>query len=111
MTKKEIEMMLDEIGIEYRYHHFEEKEAIQPPFICWLMPETDHFAADGIAYVKITELDIELYTDEKNIQLEEQVEKVLENNGIFFQKKEIYIETEEMYETLYEMEVEFRYEE
>ena len=47
MTKERIEAILDVLEIEYRYHHFEEREAVNPPFICWLIPETRNFSADG----------------------------------------------------------------
>lgn len=74
MTKERIEAILDVLEIEYRYHHFEEREAVNPPFICWLIPETRNFSADGKVYFKSNKVDIELYTDEKDFELEERVE-------------------------------------
>lgn len=105
MKKEEIELLLNEIGIEYRYHHFEESEAVAPPFICWMIPGSNNFAADGIAYVKISELEIELYTDQKDFELEGRIEDVLDKHRIYWKKTEAYIESENMYEVLYEMEV------
>ena len=105
MNVEGIESMLDEIGVEYRYHHFEENEAVNPPFICWTMPGNNNFAADGKVYAKAIELDIELYTDQKDMLLEEKVEQVLEEHEIYWKKTEAYIESENMYEVLYEMEV------
>lgn len=105
MNVEEIESMLEEIGIEYRYHHFEESEAVNPPFICWITPGNNNFAADGKVYAKSIELDIELYTDQKDMLLEEKVEQVLEEHEIYWKKTETYIESENMYEVLYEMEV------
>lgn len=105
MTQEAIENMLDETGIQYRYHHFETAEAIPPPFICWLLPGSDNFSADNRVYARTDELDIELYTDRKDTALEEQIEAVLDAHGIFWNKQEFYIETEKMYEVLYEMEV------
>lgn len=105
MTKGKIEEMLNGIGIEYRYHHFETDEAINPPFICWIVPGTNNFSADGEVYLNATELNIELYTDQKNFELESMVEEQLNKNGIFWNKSETYIESEKMYEVLYEMEV------
>ena len=71
----------------------------------FLYPSADNFSADGIAYFKINELDIELYTDLKNPELEEAVEAVLLRHGIFYGKSEVWIESEKLYEVLYEMEV------
>ena len=37
MTRERIEAILDVLEIEYRYHHFEECEAVNPPFILSLI--------------------------------------------------------------------------
>ena len=54
---------------------------------------------------KINQLDIELYTDLKNPDLEETIEAVLLKHGIFYGKSETWIESEKLYEVLYETEV------
>lgn len=105
MKQKEVESMLDEMGIEYRYHHFEEDEAIAPPFLVYLIPESNNFAADGITYFETDVLNLELYTDYRDFNLEKQIEEVLEKYEIFWEKENIYIESEKMYETIYTMEV------
>ena len=50
-------------------------------------------------------LNIELYTDKKDVELEETVEAVLDRHGIFYVKSEVWIESENLYEVLYQMEV------
>ena len=50
-------------------------------------------------------LDIELYTDIKNPELEKQVESVLKKRKIYYTKSEVWIESEKLYEVLYETEV------
>jgi len=105
MSIDEIKQMLSEMGIEYRYHHFETEDAITPPFLIWVLPGSDNFMADGITYQGIQQLDLELYTDSKNFELEKTVENVLKSHGIPWNKKELFIESENMFEVLYEMEV------
>lgn len=105
MTIQEIEQMLDETEIPHRYHHFEEAGAIEPPFITYVLPEWSYVAADGKTYIKIMKLDLELYTDSKDEAIEERVELVLDDRSIRYQKSESWIESENMYEVLYEMEV------
>lgn len=105
MKTQNIKDMLNEIGIPYAYHHFTTKKAVTPPFICWLTPGSNNFAADGIVYHQGMQLDIELYTDEKNQEMEERIETVLNMYEIYWEKSEVYIESEKMYEVLYEMEV------
>lgn len=105
MTKLEIEQLLDKTGIEYRYHHFEVAEAIDPPFMVWYLPGSDNFAADGRVYFRIDKMNLELYTDQKDFKLEKRVEQVLLEAGLYWDKTESFLDEEQMYEVLYEMEV------
>ena len=59
MKPTEIEEMLKETGIPFRYHHFTQKEMkdIPLPIIVWNVPGTDNFYADGQVYSKIKNLD------------------------------------------------------
>ena len=95
-----------EISIPSAYDHFAEGESPEPPFITYLLPGSDNFAADGKVYFRVTEVHIELYTDEKNPEVERQVEAVLDEHGIFYDKTEVWIESEKLYEVLYSFEVE-----
>ena len=61
--------MLEEMGIPFAYDHFAEGESPDPPFICYLIPGTDNFSADGRVYKKINEIHIELYTDFKDLSV------------------------------------------
>lgn len=102
----EILEILAEINLPFAYHHFAEGEAPDPPFICYLTPGSDNFAADGKVYFKINEFHIELYTDEKSPTLEAELETVLDERGIFYDKTEVWIESEQLYEVLYQFEME-----
>jgi len=98
--------ILSEIGIVFAYDHFAEGEAPAPPFICYLLPSSDNFAADGKVYFKKNNVHIELYTDIKDISCENQVEAVLDAHGIFYDKSEVWIESERLYETMYSFQME-----
>lgn len=105
MTHQEVLKMMDEMKLPYAYHHFVEGESPDPPFLVFLYPSSDNFAADGMVYFKVNRLNIELYTDLKDVELEESVEAVLDKHGIFYEKSEVWIESENLYEVLYQMEV------
>lgn len=105
MSAEQIKDMLSEVGLPYEYDHFTIHNWIEPPFLVWRIPESDNFVADGITYVKIDVLNIELYSDIKDWDNEKKVEDILEKYGIAYQKTESYLESEKMYEVLYEMEV------
>ena len=97
--------LMAEIPFPSAYDHFAEGESPEPPFITYLLPGSDNFAADGKVYFRITEVHIELYTDEKNPEVERQVEVVLDEHGIFYDKTEVWIESEKLYEVLYSFEM------
>lgn len=105
MTHQEVMTMLAEMNLPYAYDHFVEGESPDPPFLVFLYPGSNHFAADGRVYFKVNRLNIELYTDKKDVELEETVEAVLDRHGIFYGKSEVWIESENLYEVLYQMEV------
>lgn len=103
---KRIAELIKSMGLPFAYDHFAEGESPAPPFICYLTPGSDNFAADGRAYYKINIVNIELYTDTKDPSVEQKVESVLDANGIFYDKTEVWIESEILYEVLYQFELE-----
>ena len=105
MTIEQLAAMLQETGIPFAYDHFAEGESPEPPFICYLLPGSDNFAADGRVYFKINEVRIELYTDKKEVSVEKQVEDALDDRGIFYNKSEVWISEERLYEVLYSFDV------
>ena len=60
MTLEELAGMLEKIGFPFAYDHFAEGESPDPPFICYLLPGSDNFAADGRVYFRSSEVRIEL---------------------------------------------------
>jgi hypothetical protein len=98
--------LLREMGIPFAYDHFAEGESPDPPFLCYLLPDSGHFPADGRVYFKIEEVRIELYTDRKDPAAERKVEAVLDQHGIFYARSEVWIESEKLYEVLYSFEME-----
>ena len=106
---EKIAAILEKIGLPFAYDHFAEGESPNPPFICYLVPNSDNFSADGRVYYKINEIHIELYTDCKDLSAEQKVEAVLDEHGIFYEKSEVWIESEKLYEVLYSFEMEVDY--
>ena len=81
--------ILEELGLPFAYDHFAEGEAPEPPFVCYLLPGSHNFAADGRVYHKSSEVRVEVYTDRKELALEARVEDVLDGHGIFYNKSEV----------------------
>ena len=102
---EELVLMLQEIGLPFAYDHFVEGESPKPPFICYLLPGSNNFAADGKVYFHINEVRIELYTDKKDLSVETKVTAVLDEHGIFYNRSEVWIASEKLYEVIFQMEV------
>ena len=98
--------ILNALGIPFAYDHFAQGESPDPPFICYLISGTNNFSADGVAYYKINQFNIELYTDLKDLSLERKIEEALDEASIFYNKSETWIESESLYEVLYTFEME-----
>ena len=62
------------------------------------------FADNGV-YFKISQLNMELYTDKKDPELEEKLEDILIAHEIPWEKSEVWIDSEKMYEVLYQTEI------
>ena len=107
MTIENLVEMLQKTVIPCAYDHFAEGESPKPPFICYLLPGSNNFAADGKVYFKINQVRIELYTDSKDLAVERKMEMVLDESGIFYNKSEVWIQSEKLYEVLYSFEVPF----
>ncbi len=105
MTYEEVTQMLGEVGIPFAYDHFAEGESPDPPFLVFLYPGTENLFADDAVYKKIDSLHIELYTDRKDPDLERRFGAVLMAHDLPWEKSEVWIESEKMYENLYKTQI------
>lgn len=105
MTYKEIAEMVESIGLPYAYYSFPEGTGQPLPFVIFFYSNTDDQYADDSNYQRIITLNIELYTKEKDFELEADVEDILFGNSLSYYKEENYIKSEKMFQIAYEMEV------
>lgn len=88
---------LDGFENKVAYRNFPINEAPELPFICYLVTDTDNFLADGKVFKIISNIDIELYTSNKDETSEKIVEDALFENDITWNKDEDYLEDEHCY--------------
>ena len=105
MTEETVTQMIEEMELPFAYHHFAEGEAPSLPYLIYLYPESIEFSADGKVYAKGTVLRLELYSEIRDLDLERRIEAVLGSYEMFYHKQELYIDSERLYEVMYEMEV------
>lgn len=75
------------------------------PFICFMEVESNNFVADSKVYQKFTDVNIELYTDQKDQTTESAIESMLNDNNLVWDKEEYYIDSENMLQIVYGIEI------
>ena len=106
MTLSELNLILQTTGFPVAYSHFVESDnepLPAPPFITYLVLYSSNFSADNVVYKQFQNLQIELYTDRKDLEAEAIVEAVLNDNEIPFATTESYIESEQLFQKIYEV--------
>ena len=103
MTLSELAKRLDSTGLQVTYWAWPEGEAPALPWICYLCEGSSNLFADGGVYHQTTEVVVELYTKDKEPDMEAKVEAVL--HDFHWKKEEDYISTERCYQIRYEIEV------
>lgn len=101
MTLQELYSILKSTGFPVSYYHF--KDSQKPPFICYFVSYSSNFDADNKVYQKIENAQIELYTDKKDLEAEKILEDLLDENEIPYETAETFIESEKLYQKIYEV--------
>jgi hypothetical protein len=106
MTLTELKIILEATGFPVAYSHFVPTNGDpvpDPPYICYLSTFSSNMKADNKVYKQITNVQIELYTKKKDLLAESTVETVLFDNEIPWESSEIFIDTEELFQKIYEV--------
>lgn len=114
MTRQEIASMIGGFGVAYAFGHFDDDDGERPqgpPYIYFSYTDRADFHADGVNYVKIVELTIELCTAEPDFALQNAIEATLTAQEMTFdQPDQEYDDGEKIYITTYNTEVLLTYE-
>lgn len=101
MTLADIYSILQATGFPVAYSHFD--EMTPTPFITYLVSYSSNFMADNKVHTKIDNLQIELYTSKKDLESESKLENLLDENEIPYQTTETYINSENVFQKIYEV--------
>jgi hypothetical protein len=95
-----LKTLLEQLNIPVAYDHFNTET--NPPFIVFKRYSQNNFGADDIVYEKINNYYVYLVTEYKDAELEEELENVLTEAGIFFNvESEDYVDDEKCYQIVY----------
>lgn len=103
-TLEELKALLDTLNIPVAYSHF--NKATSTPYLVYYVDGQDNTFADNIVYLKTMDITIELYTDKKDVTLEGQLEKLLNDNELpYNMTSELYISEDKLYEIVYNIKI------
>lgn len=105
LSIQELSAHLKTLGIPVAYSHFQQGEHVKLPFICYLDLGSDNIQADNIAYVKVKQVRVELYFNKKDYELEERLERLFDELGLYYNAYEHWIAYESMFQREYELEL------
>lgn len=103
MTHDELLVILQSTGIPWTYHHWEGKQP--PPYGVYLDDSDDPFFADNLTYAFFRAVRLEVYSLERDPALDDKVRDALDAAGISYDVDYTWIESEGLYETIFEFEV------
>lgn len=105
MRYQDIPTILKETGLPVTYYAWPEDDLQHPvpdlPYIVFYYPKMRIEPADDHVAGQIAQINIELYTNEKDFETEKTVEEVLDKYSLIYSKGETYLKDESMYEVLY----------
>lgn len=101
MTLQELNALLKATGYPVAYSHF--KQATKAPYITYLDAFSTNFKADNRVQKRIRNIQIELYTETKDLAAEQKLEDLLNENELPFDDTETWIESENLFQKIYEV--------
>lgn len=93
--------LLKTINLPVAYHHFTSPPT--PPYIVYLFSYSSNFGADNKVHSQADNYQVELYTKTKDPAAEALIEGLFDDNDIYWEKTETFIESEGLYQVLYEI--------
>jgi hypothetical protein len=108
MTQTELLTQFKTIGYPIAYHHFivnDNNPHPTPPYIIYLRTFDNNISSDYAVHGKHKNYQVELYTIKKDLTAEQKVETVLNVIDTDYEASETYIESEGLYQVIYEIEI------
>jgi hypothetical protein len=102
----DVRAILEASGFPVAYHSFVESQNSplpKPPFIVYLVTNSPNFKADNKVLKRIDNIQIELYTDRKDLDAEAKVELALDEADLPYDSTESFIEAEQLFQKIYEV--------
>lgn len=103
MTLPELKEILEALNLPIAYYQWMPGEVPSLPYIVYYIDEDIGFMADDIVYHEGKAVTIEVYSDKKDLKLEQETKDLLNKNGIAYKTYESFLEQEDMFLKAYEI--------
>lgn len=103
LTQAELYQALKSTGMPVAYGSF--SSPVSPPFITYQFAYSSDMIADNQNYVEISNFQVELYTDKKDLAVEKLVQDKLKELGLPYSKFEVWLDDEKLYQIIYEIQL------
>ena len=107
MNLMEFKAELEKLDIPIQYRAFAVGQAPELPYIIFYENDSDNVFADNSNWFDVLNVVCELYTDEKDIELETKLQKLLYDLEIQYNSTETFIDSENMYMKAYDVVITF----
>ena len=97
MTLSEFVGLFEECGMPIAFDHFKTPQAL--PYMIYIVTDNEEMAADNKTFHYDPVLQLELYTEQKDMDKEATVEGII--SDFFYTKEEGYLDDEQMYMVAY----------
>ena len=107
MNLMEFKAELEQLEIPIQYQAFASGHAPELPYLIFYENDSDNIFADNHNYFDVLNIACELYTDNKDIELETKFQKLLYDLEIQYNSTETFIDSENMYLKAYDVQITF----
>ena len=107
MNLMEFKAELEKLDIPIQYRAFSVGQAPELPYLIFYENDSDNVFADNSNWFDVLNVVCELYTDNKDIELETKLQKLFYYNEIEYNSTETFIDSENMYLKAYDVQITF----
>lgn len=109
MTRAEIKSMVAELaqllGCDYGLYQFDSEKVVDAPYLIFDLPRSNDLYADDENYLHIDEFNLEYDSRFRDYEKEAIIEDYLLKHGFAWERTEGFVTGQNVYETMYSMEV------
>jgi prophage pi2 protein 38 len=103
MTLQELYTQLKTLQLPVQYYMFQEGQAPTLPYIIYFNPSEQHANADNFTWHISKDVIVEVYSEFKDLSLEDKMKQLFDKNKLTYTFQEIYLKDERMYMLAYQI--------